>query len=800
MRAVYDELALPVMSSIGCGTFIINKGEKNLLDDSNDHSIASKLLNEKRNLNEVSALEDAFSNSKYPSHEKDLPPAQYDWGGLYPRASPSREVKSLDGVWNFRLSPKDDPDKGFRESWFSAPLSTTGEVIAMAVPSSYNEATQDKNIREHIGWAWYDSDFYVPSRWAKENQRVVLRFGSITYNSIVYLNGKTITSHVGGHLPVMADVTSALNYSSKNLITVAVNNTLTPETLPQGSIIYHDDLSKYPPGYFEQTYNFDFFNFAGIDRPVYLYTTPLTYIDNVLVVTHVNSSGSTASASVEYVVTSESPSGTDVANCSVTLLDANDTLVVSADGCAGVLSVPQPQLWWPYLMDPVAGYQYTLWVQVYSSAGEVDVYPVKVGLREVAWNTTGVTINGRPLYIRGCGKHEDADIRGKGYDAALVVKDFSLLKWLGANAFRTSHYPYAEEIMDRADAEGIMVIDESPAIGLSGFQASLQARHIAVMKEFILRDRNRPGVVMWSVGNEPKSSQAMAADYFKAVVNASKIDDPTRPVTAVLSESVTADLAAQALDVIWVNRYYSWYTDTGHLEIIQRQTISEFENWHLLYGRPVGISEYGAGSIPGLHMGPSFTWSEEYQTELLLNNFVAFDDLRNRGYFMGEMIWNFADFLTPQEYKRPAMCMKGLFTRARQPKMAAHVTRARYLDLAEWDNSSERLQRYHRATNSTLNPELRDDIQTLDDDLNSEEQNGIYAIERAVNHAGVGKTELLAEDDHDDDHDSMAGVAGGKKVLEQSTSNDLCPRRSDSGVSGETRVQAFTRVFGMGEK
>ncbi len=57
-------------------------------------------------------------------------------------------------------------------------------------------------------------------------------------------------------------------------------------------------------------------------------------------------------------------------------------------------------------------------------------------------------------------------IRGKGLDYALLVKDFSLLKWLGANSFRTSHYPYAEEIMDMADQEGIMVIDECPAVGL----------------------------------------------------------------------------------------------------------------------------------------------------------------------------------------------------------------------------------------------------------------------------------------------------------------------------------------------
>lgn len=92
--------------------------------------------------------------TKIPSHEKDLPAPQYDWGGLYPRDSPFREVKSLDGVWNFRLSPKDDPDQGFTEFWFSEPLSQSGSVLAMPVPSSYNDITQDPAVRDHVGWAW----------------------------------------------------------------------------------------------------------------------------------------------------------------------------------------------------------------------------------------------------------------------------------------------------------------------------------------------------------------------------------------------------------------------------------------------------------------------------------------------------------------------------------------------------------------------------------------------------------------------------------------------------------------------
>ncbi|KAG0716582.1 Beta-glucuronidase [Chionoecetes opilio] len=139
---------------------------------------------------------------------------------------------------------------------------------------------------------------------------------------------------------------------------------------------------------------------------------------------------------------------------------------------------------------------------------------------------------------------------------------------------------------------------------------------------------------------------------------------------------------AASLDVILVNRYYSWYGDTGHLEVIKQQTITEFTAWHALHNKPVMISEYGAGSVTGQHVDPAFTWSEEYQVELMVQNFDAFDELRKKGYFFGEHIWNFADFATPQEDFRPGACVKGLFTRARQPKMAAHIMRYRYWSLA----------------------------------------------------------------------------------------------------------------------
>lgn len=104
-------------------------------------------------------------------------------------------------------------------------------------------------------------------------------------------------------------------------------------------------------------------------------------------------------------------------------------------------------------------------VQLVSATNNIiDSYSHPFGIRQIAWDSTSVTINGRPIYIRGFGRHEDSDIRGKGLDLPLIIRDHNLIKWIGANAYRTSHYPYAEEIMDLADRLGIMILDEVPAV------------------------------------------------------------------------------------------------------------------------------------------------------------------------------------------------------------------------------------------------------------------------------------------------------------------------------------------------
>ncbi|XP_006859911.1 PREDICTED: beta-glucuronidase [Chrysochloris asiatica] len=604
-------------------------------------------------------------------------------GMLYPRESPSRERKELGGLWSFRADFSDNRRRGFEQQWYQRPLRELGPTLDMPVPSSFNDVTQDGKLRGFIGWVWYEREAVLPQRWTQDlGTRVVLRIGSAHYYAIVWVNGVHIAEHEGGHLPFEVDISKLVQGGPLGScrITIAVNNTLTPNTLPPGTILYKTDSSKYPNGYFVQNTRFDFFNYAGLHRPVLLYTTPTTYIDDITVITGTEQECGV----VNYQI---SVQGSQHFELETRLLDAEGQVVAHGEGAQGQLRVPNAHLWWPYLMHSYPAYLYSLEVRLtaQTTAGPVpDFYTLPVGIRTVAVTDHQFLINGKPFYFHGVNKHEDADVRGKGFDWPLLMKDFNLLHWLGANSFRTSHYPYAEEVMQLCDRYGIVIIDESPGVGImlpENFSNMSLAHHLEVMEELVRRDKNHPAVVMWSVANEPASSLKPANYYFKTLIAHTKALDPTRPVTYVTNSNFDVDLGAQYVDVICVNSYYSWYHDFGHLEVIPMQLATQFENWHRTFQKPIIQSEYGADSIAGFHQDPPLMFSEEYHRSLLEQYHLVFDQKRQE-YVVGELIWNFADFMTDQAPLRVMGNKKGIFTRQRQPKAAAFVLRERYWKIA----------------------------------------------------------------------------------------------------------------------
>jgi beta-glucuronidase len=141
---------------------------------------------------------------------------------LYPRATDSRAVVDLSGVWQFKL----DDGHGFEDHWYAKPL-TAPET--MAVPGSYNDQKADAAHRDHYGWAFYQRTITVPPFFA--GQRIVLRFASVTHTAKVYLDGTEIATHEGGFLPFEIDLTDQLTLGQSVLLTVAVDNRVNFSTL-----------------------------------------------------------------------------------------------------------------------------------------------------------------------------------------------------------------------------------------------------------------------------------------------------------------------------------------------------------------------------------------------------------------------------------------------------------------------------------------------------------------------------------------------------------------------------------------
>lgn len=587
---------------------------------------------------------------------------------LYPQENETREAKDLSGIWKFKI---DQADTGHRDRWFATPLT---DVMPMAVPASYNDITPEAGIRDHIGYVWYERNFFVPARW--QGRHIALRFGSADHNAEVWVNGEKVAEHRGGFLPFEAEISSVVEWGGENRVTVAVSNVLTWDSLPPGFIkSYADD--NHPNGYRTQEYQFDFFNYSGLHRPVFLTAKPPARIEDITVRT--DYAGNTGTVAYEIAVAAA------VDSIEVRLLDEHETEVACGEGAAGTLQVSDVKLW-----QPGAAYLYTLVASLRDAHGTlIDIYRLPVGVRTIAVTPTTFLINGRSFYFQGCCKHEDMDVKGRGLDHAINLKDFSLMQWLGANSFRTSHYPYSEEIMQLADRAGIVVIDEAPAVGMRSEDPSQPtfsearissrtlAHHLQVMRELVQRDKNHPCVVMWSVANEPIVNETKSGEYFATVIGETRRLDPTRPITLVTGDVVRPEhcYPFQHVDVMCINRYHSWYSDPGHLELIEQQTVSELTPWHAHFKKPLIVSEYGADTIAGFHAVPPVMFSEEYQCALLENFHRGFDRL---GFVIGEHVWNFADFATKQGVTRVIGNKKGVFTRQRHPKAAAHLLRKRW--------------------------------------------------------------------------------------------------------------------------
>ena len=281
--------------------------------------------------------------------------------------------------------------------------------------------------------------------------------------------------------------------------------------------------------------------------------------------------------------------------------------------------------------------------------------------------------------------HEDHELLGKGNHPLFNLRDMELLRWIGANSFRTSHYPYDEEIYDLADRYGILIINEMPAVGLNFWdhrpvfieervnEASLDV-YKKQLSELIHRDKNHPCIIMYSLANEANTHEEGAIPYFEGVfAHARSLTD--LPLMIVEYVAAEVNRVAHLADVIGINRYHAWYSDFGDLSLIDAQIRHSITSYLDRFHKPVILTEFGADTIAGLHSLPGLAFSEEFQDEFIQKYLDAIEDLPG---LIGTHLWNFADFQTKQGLTRMYGNKKGVFTRHRQPKLVAHTLRKRW--------------------------------------------------------------------------------------------------------------------------
>lgn len=584
---------------------------------------------------------------------------------LYPIQNNVRNKLDLSGIWDFKIDPG---EVGEASGW------ATGLEGArpMAVPGSWNEQYDD--LFGYLDLAWYVKKVYVPAGW--KGQRVFLRVGSAVYTGTVYLNGDKIGVHEGGHLPFAFEITGQIKWGEENIVAISVENVLKPARVPSGNMPGSDmSLFASTP---KTTY--DFYPFAGIHRPVVLYSVPQTYIEDVTVVTGIRGTDGSVKVTVKLndVVSGK---GTVVLKGGEAMLRADLSF---AKGVAeATLVVPGAHLWSdkdPYLYDLVV-------------TSEDDQYSLKVGIRTIAVEGGKILLNGQPVQLNGFGRHEDFIASGKGLNIPLMVKDYQLMRWTGANSYRTSHYPYSEEEMDLADREGFLIIDEIPAVSLQMADEANSPERLRMclqqIEEMITRDKNHPAVVMWCVANEPMpkgfSVGAMGESnltmeelnipgkiFLETEIDRARELDPTRLVTIVTVMGGPQSWMEKC-DVICMNRYWGWYTLGGQLGIARKKLGEELDQVWDRFHKPIIMTEFGADTIPGYHGKPDVMWTEDYQADYIR---FHLEEAAAREFVAGMQVWNFADFAAVQSIMRVGgLNHKGIFTRIRTPKMAAHVLR-----------------------------------------------------------------------------------------------------------------------------
>ena len=482
---------------------------------------------------------------------------------------------------------------------------------------------------------------------SQEGRRAVIYFEGANQEVRFYLNGQFVGEHKGGYTRFCFDITSHLRYGQENLFAIYVNNVYNPNIPPLSA---------------------DFTFFGGIYRDVYLqFMNPVhiatnDYASSGVYIRTPEVNNSAASVEITTLLTNDMPQATEIRVENI-ICDADgkevkktqaEVKLAAGETKADIskkIKIDSPRLW--DIDDP---YRYMVYTRILDKRKGtlLDEVVNPLGLRWFKFDSEkGFFLNGKGRKLIGTARHQDYFQKGNALRDELHVQDVLLLKEMGGNYLRVSHYPQDPVIMEMCDKLGIVTSVEIPVVNAVTETEEFLHNSVEMAKEMVRQDFNRPSVMIWGYMNEiflrrPYTEGKQLEDYYRFTEKVARAleatireEDPSRYTMMAYHNMPQYYEDAHLTEIPMIqgwNLYQGWY----------EPDINEFQRLldraHKVYkGKVLMVTEYGPGVDPRVHsyQPERFDFSQEYG---LVYHKHYLNEMMKRPFIAGSSLWNLNDF------------------------------------------------------------------------------------------------------------------------------------------------------------
>ena len=514
------------------------------------------------------------------------------------------------------------------------------------IPHTWNDKdADDETPGFYRGPVWYRKQLFIDK--SQEGRQAVIYFEGANQEVRFYLNGQFVGEHKGGYTRLCFDITSHLRYGQENLFAIYVNNVYNPNIPPLSA---------------------DFTFFGGIYRDVYLqFMNPVhiatnDYASSGVYIRTPEVNNSAASVEITTLLTNDMPQATEIRVENI-ICDADGKEVKKTQAevklAAGEtktdiskkIKIDSPRLW--DIDDP---YRYMVYTRILDKRKGtlLDEVVNPLGLRWFKFDSEkGFFLNGKGRKLIGTARHQDYFQKGNALRDELHVQDVLLLKEMGGNYLRVSHYPQDPVIMEMCDKLGIVTSVEIPVVNAVTETEEFLHNSVEMAKEMVRQDFNRPSVMIWGYMNEiflrrPYTEGKQLEDYYRFTEKVARAleatireEDPSRYTMMAYHNMPQYYEDAHLTEIPMIqgwNLYQGWY----------EPDINEFQRLldraHKVYkGKVLMVTEYGPGVDPRVHsyQPERFDFSQEYG---LVYHKHYLNEMMKRPFVAGSSLWNLNDF------------------------------------------------------------------------------------------------------------------------------------------------------------